>query len=150
MTGFRIGGFGFFLQRSRQNLVPSMVDVKEMKAKFWRYKAVLNCFSNTHSRQKQTDKCSFTCISIFALILNLIVQTALMSLQNKIASWPKAKLSLTENCSNRKKARIANGLERVWMVWLTVCQADFEQICKPFKRSRSFVSTDEQNCWMDE
>lgn len=140
MRGFRIGGFGFFRQRSRQNLVPSMVDFKEMKAKF---KAVLKCSSNTHSQQKQTDKCSFTCISIFALILNLIVQTALMPMQNKIASWPKAKLSLTENCSNGKKARITNGLERVWMVWLMVCQADFEQICKPFKRSRSFVSTDE-------
>ena len=77
MTGFRRGVFGFFLQRSRQSLVPSTVDFKEMKAKF---KAVLKCSSNTHSQQKQTDKCSFTCILIFTLILKLIVQTALMSL----------------------------------------------------------------------
>ena len=36
-----------------------MVGFKEMKAKFWRYKAVLKCSSNTHIRQKQTDKLMF-------------------------------------------------------------------------------------------
>ena len=36
-----------------------MVDFKEMKTTFWRYKSVLKCSSDTHSGQKQTDKVFF-------------------------------------------------------------------------------------------
>ena len=141
MTGFRSGVFGFFLQRSRQNLVPSMVDFKKMKAKF---KAVLKCSSNTHSQQKQTDKCSVTCILIFALILKLIVQTALMSLLHGQLAFVTVK---GKTVTNRKlfewEKSTDNEWSRVWIVWLTICRADFERTCKLFKRSRSSVSTEE-------